>query len=56
MMTPEVIQKIREGLSQIMKESYPLCDADDGQISAIAARINNIAFETRQLFDHAFRN
>lgn len=45
------LSKLTEGLTEIMKESYPLCRNDDAVISHRASKINNTAHELKKQLD-----
>jgi hypothetical protein len=44
-----ILQKLTNGIQDIMFDSYPLCQNDDPVISSTASKINNTAFELKRI-------
>lgn len=46
--TKLLIQQLTDGISEIMKKSYSLCEHDDVEVSKLCSQINNSAFVLKQ--------
>lgn len=44
-----ILNKLTEGLTEILHDSYPLCKHDDKDIASVNAKINNTAFELKRI-------
>ena len=47
----EAIEKIKEGVSKILKESFNLCDHNEMGVSSSSIHINKTAYELKLLLE-----
>lgn len=50
-LTKLLVQQLTDGISEIMKKSYSLCEHDDVEVSKLCSQINNSAFILKQKVD-----
>lgn len=55
-MNQEILIKLLDGLKQIQKESYPLCDHTEADVSHRNVNINKQARELQVMLEYFFKS